>query len=61
MVRIADDRESAVATLQKEIQRLTELVGQLIEATRAEGEPSSVAVEKLHLDDVLVVQDCRRC
>ena len=61
LVRLTDDREAAAATLKKEVQRLTDLVGALIEATRAEGDPSSVRLEELHLDEILddIVQDCR--
>ena len=39
LVRTAENREAAVARLKKEIQRLTDLVGALLQVTRAEGDP----------------------
>jgi len=61
LVRTADDRDSAVARLKKEIQRLTDLVGALLEVTTAEGDPSSAAWQPLRLDKLVsdVVEDCR--
>jgi two-component system sensor histidine kinase CpxA len=61
LVRTADNREAAVTRLKKEIQRLTDLVGALLQVTRAEGDPSSTTLEELRLDALLdeVVEDCR--
>jgi two-component system sensor histidine kinase CpxA len=61
LVRTAEDRDAAVERLKKEIQRLTGLVGALLQVTMAEGDPSSTAPERLRLDDLLmeVVDDCR--
>ena len=61
LVRTAEDRETAVARLKKEIQRLTDLVGALLQVTRAEGDPSSAAPEDLRLDELVdeVVEDCQ--
>ena len=61
LVRTADDREAAVARLKKEIQRLTDLVGALLQVTRAEGDPSSTSPEEVRLDTLVdeVVEDCR--
>jgi two-component system sensor histidine kinase CpxA len=61
LVRTAGDRDVAVARLKKEIQRLTDLVGALLEVTMAEGDPSAAATERFRLDDLLmeVVEDCR--
>jgi two-component system sensor histidine kinase CpxA len=61
LVRTAEDRDTAVARLKKEIQRLTDLVGGLIEVTTAEDDPQSTAPERLRLDTLLeaVVEDCR--
>lgn len=61
LARTAEDREAAVARLKKEIQRLTDLVGALIQVTRAEGDPSSNNPESVRLDEILgeVVEDCR--
>ena len=61
LVRTAEDRETAVARLKKEIQRLTDLVGALLQVTRAEGDPLSAAPEDLRLDELVdeVVEDCQ--
>ncbi len=61
LVRTAEDREAAVARLKKEIRRLTDLVGALLQVTRAEGDPSAAAREELRLDELVneVVEDCR--
>jgi signal transduction histidine kinase len=61
LVRTAEDRDAAVARLKKEIQRLTDLVGALIQVTRAEGDPSAAVLEDLQLDALVgeVVDDCR--
>ena len=39
LARTADDRDAAIARMNKEIARLTDLVGGLIQVTRAEGDP----------------------
>jgi two-component system sensor histidine kinase CpxA len=61
LVRTAEDREAAVARLKKEIQRLTDLVGALLQVTRAEGDPTANSREELRLNELLdeVVEDCR--
>jgi len=61
LARTAENREAAVARLKKEIQRLADLVGALIQVTRAEGDPSSNNPENVRLDEILgeVVDDCR--
>jgi signal transduction histidine kinase len=61
LTRTAPDRNAAVERLKKEIDRLTALVGALVEVTRAEGDPSATRLEPLHLGDLLrnVVEDCR--
>jgi signal transduction histidine kinase len=58
--RTATDRDAATARLKKEIARLTDLVGALLQVTRAEGDPSSRNLTDLPLDDFLreVVDDC---
>jgi two-component system sensor histidine kinase CpxA len=60
LARTAEDREAAVTRLKKEIRRLADLVGTLIEVTRAEGDPATASREPLRLDDLLmeVVADC---
>jgi signal transduction histidine kinase len=61
LTRTAPDRAAAVVRLKKEIDRLTDLVGALVEVTRAEGDPSATRLEPLQLGDLLrsVVDDCR--
>ena len=61
LVRTADDREAAVARLKKEINRLTSLVGALLQVTRAEGDPTANSPEELRLNELVdeVVEDCR--
>jgi signal transduction histidine kinase len=61
LVRTAGDRDAAVERLKKEIERLADLVGALLQVTMAEGDPSSTGPERLSLDDLLmdVVGDCR--
>ena len=60
LARTAPDRDSAADRLQKEVDRLTELVGTLIEMTRAEGDPAARRSEPLRLHDVVgeVVESC---
>jgi signal transduction histidine kinase len=41
LARTSDDREWASGRIQKEVDRLTSLVGSLIEVTRAEGDPAA--------------------
>jgi len=57
-----DGKESGEAQeiLRKEIRRLSDLVGALLQVTRAEGDAASARLEPLDLDDVVaeVVQDC---
>lgn len=61
LVRTAEDREAAVARLKKEIHRLTDLVGALLQVTRAEGDPAATSPEPLRLNELLgeVVEDCQ--
>ena len=61
LIRTADDRDAAVGRLKKEIARLTNLVGALIQVTRAEGDPSLHRPEEIQLDELVleVVEDCR--
>ncbi len=59
--RTAEDREAAVARMKKEIRRLTDLVGALVQMTRAEGDPSESVPELVRIDQLVtdVVEDCR--
>lgn len=61
LIRTAEDRDAAVARLKKEIARLADLVGGLIQVTRAEGDPSARNAEELRLDELLdeIVGDCQ--
>jgi len=54
LVRTADDREGAVARLKKEIDRLTHLVGGLLQVTRVEGDPASLNREVFSLNELLL-------
>ena len=60
LVRRAVGRHAEVDRLQKEINRLTELVGTLLQVTRAEGDPSSGSPEQFELKALVeeVVRDC---
>jgi signal transduction histidine kinase len=60
-VRSAKDPETSIARLRKEIDRLGELVGYLLEVTRAEGDPSARAREEVDLRALveMIVDDAR--
>ncbi len=60
LARTAPDRDAAVARLKKEIQRLTDLVGALLQVTRVEGDPASRKMEPLSLEMLLqdLAEDC---
>jgi two-component system sensor histidine kinase CpxA len=55
MVRRTTDRDAAATRLRHEIERLSELVGTLIDMARAEGDPGEVEIEALCLNDILLV------
>ncbi|HLJ44535.1 MAG TPA: ATP-binding protein [Bryobacteraceae bacterium] len=61
LTRTAEDRDAAAGRLKKEISRLTNLVGALIQVTRAEGDPSLHHTEEFPLDELVheVVEDYR--
>jgi len=61
LARTAPDREAAIERLKKEIARLTDLVGGLIQVTRAEGDPDAARRQELHFPELVskVVEDCR--
>ena len=69
LARHADDRDAAALRLQREADRLTSLVGSLIEVTRMEGDPAAVKFEPLSagaiVDEVVkgctVEADARQC
>jgi len=53
LTKTAVDRNAAAARIAKEIERLTNLVGALVEVTRVEGDPSSRRTEHLDLDGLV--------
>ena len=69
LARHAENRDVAAERLQREADRLTSLVGSLIEVTRIEGDPAAVKFEPLSagaiVDDVVkgctVEADARQC
>jgi two-component system sensor histidine kinase CpxA len=54
MVRRTTDRDATATRLRHEIERLSELVGTLIDMARAEGEPGAVELDALCLNDLLM-------
>jgi signal transduction histidine kinase len=60
LARTSDDRERAAARIQKEVDRLTSLVGSLIEVTRAEGDPAARRSAPIDLREVVedVIAGC---
>jgi signal transduction histidine kinase len=61
LARTAEDRDDCVDRMQEEIDRLADLVGSLLQVTRAEGDPASHPVERLLFDQVLedLIEGCR--
>jgi signal transduction histidine kinase len=59
LARSGEDREAALNRIQKESDRLNALVGQLLEVTRAEGDPASLRREPVRLDELVgeIVED----
>jgi two-component system sensor histidine kinase CpxA len=53
LARSGEDLESTLNRIQKESDRLNSLVGQLLQVTRAEGDPSSLRRNRIRLDDLL--------
>ncbi len=53
LARSGEDREAALNRIQKEADRLNELVGELLEVTRAEAEPGALRREEVRLDALL--------
>ena len=53
-------REAALNRIEKEAERLNSLVGELLQVTRAEGDPSSLRKEPVRVDELLanLVGDC---
>ena len=53
LARSGDDLNKALNRIQKESDRLNALVGQLLQVTRAEGDPSSLRREPVRLDELV--------
>jgi signal transduction histidine kinase len=53
LARSGEDREHLLDRIQKEADRLNELVGELLQVTRVEGDPSKQKMETVHLDELL--------
>jgi two-component system sensor histidine kinase CpxA len=69
LLRTTSNREQAIGRLQGEVERLTQLVGSLIEVTRGEGDPSSRKSEPMEVTVIVreaverggLEADRRRC
>jgi two-component system sensor histidine kinase CpxA len=57
----SENRAAAVARLKKEIHRLTDLVGALLQTVQNDGEPKGIVEEEVRLTPLLteIVDDCR--
>jgi len=53
LARSGDELDSALNRIQKEADRLNSLVGQLLQVTRAEGDPSSLRRDPVRLDELV--------
>lgn len=60
LARSGDNKQSAFDRIQKEAERLNSLVGELLQVTRAEGDPSKQKLDPVQLDQMLgaLVYDC---
>lgn len=60
LARSGSNRDGALDRIEKEAERLNALVGELLQATRAEVDPQSVRALPVRLDDLLagIVSDC---
>ena len=61
LARSGENRDAALGRIQKEADRLNDLVGQLLQVTRAEGDPGALRAEPVRLDLLLaeVAEDGR--
>jgi two-component system sensor histidine kinase CpxA len=53
LARTSPDRDAAIARMNKEIKRLTELIGSLIQVTRVEGDPAARNLEPVPVGDMI--------
>jgi signal transduction histidine kinase len=60
MVRMTADRDASAVRLRHEIERLSELVGTLLDMARLEGDPATVEMEEVCLNELLqgIGDDC---
>ena len=60
LARSGENRDAALDRIQKESDRLNSLVGELLQATRAEVDPNALKAQPVRLDDLLagIVDDC---
>jgi two-component system sensor histidine kinase CpxA len=61
LARSSPDPQASLQRVDKEVQRLSTLVGELLQVTRAEGDPDSRNLESISLKSFLtaMVEDCR--
>jgi signal transduction histidine kinase len=53
LARSGEDRDHMLDRIQKEADRLNELVGELLQVTRVEGDPSTLRTQTVQLDELL--------
>src|SRR5205085_5783533 len=60
LARSGENREAALNRMEKESDRLNALVGELLQVTRAEGDPQALHVEPVAMNELLatIVEDC---
>ncbi len=60
LARSSDDIDGSLNRIQKEADRLNDLVGQLLQVTRAEGDRDKLLHDSIRLDELLetIVEDC---
>jgi two-component system sensor histidine kinase CpxA len=60
LARTSDDRDAALDRIKRDVDRLSALVDELLQLTRAEGDPSARALEEVRLDVLLraLAEDC---
>ena len=60
LARTAADHDAALDRVKRDVDRLSTLVTSLVEMARAEGGPSSYALEEVYLDELLAqtIRDC---
>ena len=61
LAREDDEREQALARVRKEADRMTCLVGELLQLTRIEGDPAADALQDVALDQLVasIASDCQ--